>query len=438
MSSYYKIVVFIFLILSFSSCANKSLNELEKKEYKINKNTKYYALEDMYIMFALEFENQKNYLDAIYIYKELYNNTNNYEYFLKYITLNFHLKKFKSILELIDENLLNDIKDLRQEEYILRIYSLSLLNNKELDKSYNVAKKLLDISKSDLNYELMGSVYLELKQYNNSYEMFEKSFNITKHPALLFTMTNIQYYYLFQKNQAKKSIENYLLMSGSYDYTLCLQLLSFYEKDKQEGKAINLLEKMMNYYESEKNQFFLDSSRKLYLRYLAIVDINKAIDFVKSNKLDKEILLKLYKISNNMKEALVLLEKMFEETNNLDYLAQIAIIEFEQANDKLKVLNSVIVKFEKVLDNLTSPVYENYLAYLLIDYDIDYEKALVLVKKALEKEPKNLAYLDTLAWGEYKIGNCTKAYEIMKRIVDEIGLDEEEIKVHWEKIKECK
>lgn len=438
MSSYSKILISIFLILSFSSCANKSLDEIEKKEYRVNNNIKNYALEDMYIMFALEFENQKKYLDAIYIYKQLFNNTNNYEYFLKYITLNFHFKRFEDVLKVIDKNVLNEIKDLKQEEFILRIYSLSLLNNKQLEESYSVGKKLLEMSKNELNYELMGSIYLELKNYSSSYDMFKKSFDITNNAALLFTMTNIQYYYLFQKNQAKKSIEQYLYANKQYDYTLCLQLLSFYEKDKQEDRAIELLEKMMEYYKSEKNQFFLDASRKLYLRYLAITDINKAINFVKENKLDKEILLKLYKISNNMQEALVLLKQMYEETNNLDYLAQIAIIEFEEANDKFKVLNSVIVKFEKVLNNLSNHVYENYLAYLLIDFDINYEKALVLVKKALEKEPTNLAYLDTLAWGEYKMGNCTKAYEIMKKIVDEIGLQEEEIRIHWEKIKECK
>ena len=52
--------------------------------------------------------------------------------------------------------------------------------------------------------------------------------------------------------------------------------------------------------------------------------------------------------------------------------------------------------------------------------------------------PDNIAYLDTLAWGEYKVKNCKEAYIQMKRVVDEIGLDDEEIKSHWEKIQECK
>ena len=58
-------------------------------------------------------------------------------------------------------------------------------------------------------------------------------------------------------------------------------------------------------------------------------------------------------------------------------------------------------------------------------------------KKALKKEPKNLAYLDTLAWGEYKLNNCAEAYIQMKKVVDEAGLEDKEIRLHWEKIKEC-
>ena len=128
----------------------------------------------------------------------------------------------------------------------------------------------------------------------------------------------------------------------------------------------------------------------------------------------------------------------YENTDNLDYLAQEAILDFEMAEDKNSVVNSVVSKFEKVLENSSNHIYENYLAYILIDFDIDIEKGLVLVKKALEVEPDNIAYIDTLAWGEYKLKNCNEAYIQMKRVVDEVGLDDEEINIHWEKIKECK
>ena len=108
------------------------------------------------------------------------------------------------------------------------------------------------------------------------------------------------------------------------------------------------------------------------------------------------------------------------------------------AEDKSKVLNDVIFKFDKVLLVTNNHIYENYLAYILIDFDVNVKKGIALVKKALKEEPNNLAYIDTLAWGEYKLKNCQEANKQMKRVVDEIGLNDEEIKLHWEKIKECK
>lgn len=108
------------------------------------------------------------------------------------------------------------------------------------------------------------------------------------------------------------------------------------------------------------------------------------------------------------------------------------------AEDKRKVLNSVIAKFEKVIEHIDNHIYENYLAYILIDFNINVSKGVTLVKKALKEEPNNLAYIDTLAWGQYKLKNCQEANKQMKRVVDEVGLNDEEIKLHWEKIKECK
>ena len=63
---------------------------------------------------------------------------------------------------------------------------------------------------------------------------------------------------------------------------------------------------------------------------------------------------------------------------------------------------------------------------------------ILLIAKALEVEPDNMAYVDTLAWGEYKLQNCNEAFIQMKRVVDEIGTDDYDIKLHWDKIKECK
>jgi tetratricopeptide (TPR) repeat protein len=195
---------------------------------------------------------------------------------------------------------------------------------------------------------------------------------------------------------------------------------------------------MFFYYKNSENQFLLNKTKILFIKYVARDNINLAIKFLEENHEEDENLLNLYKISNQPDKAYTLLNKLYLNTNNLDYLAQQAIFEFEMTNDKDSVLLDVIAKFEKVLEKISNPVYENYLAYILIDFDVDVKKGLVLVKKALTVEPNNIAYIDTLAWGEYKMKNCIEAYTQMKRVVDEVGTDDEDIKLHWEQIKECK
>ena len=66
------------------------------------------------------------------------------------------------------------------------------------------------------------------------------------------------------------------------------------------------------------------------------------------------------------------------------------------------------------------------------------EKGVKLVKEALRSQPNNIAYIDSLAWGYYKIGLCQKAYNLMKKVVGTIGTKNKEIKTHWELMQSCK
>ena len=190
-------------------------------------------------------------------------------------------------------------------------------------------------------------------------------------------------------------------------------------------------------YKKNNETLLLSKTKILLVKYLAKNNVGNAINFLEENKEEDEILLNLYKITNQPQKAYDLLGNLFGRTNNLDYLAQQAIIQFEMAEDKRKILDEVIPKFERVLVTNNS-IYQNYLAYIYIDFDINIKRGLLLVKKALAQDSNNLAYLDTLAWGEYKVKNCKEALKQMKKVVDEVGLDDAEIKLHWQKIKECK
>lgn len=435
MPSYKKSLVFCLLLSIFTGCSVKDTT-LDNKDKQIvfkKVELKNFDLEDLFIMYAIESENQRMYYNAKELYLNLFENTNNYEYLVKHLTLATQLKEFSLVKDNASKYMMEDIKE---EEIILRLYTFSLFKLQEKEKSILNAEKLISKYKNDINYELLGSIYLEDKNFLKAYEAFSNAFLINNSSNTLLTLTNIQFFSLQQKEEAIKKLENYI-EQNEYNFNLSLQLLTFYEKDESKQRLTNLLKRMFVFYKNSDNQLLLNKTKTLFLKYLVNDDVNLLISFWEENGEEDDILLNLYGMTNQSSKAYKLLNKLYVNSDNMDYLAQQAILEFEMAQDKKTVLNEVISKFEKVLETLDNHVYQNYLAYILIDFDLDVKKGLILVSKALEKDPSNVAYIDTLAWGEYKMNNCKSAYYYMKQVVDEIGLEDEEIKLHWEKIKEC-
>jgi tetratricopeptide (TPR) repeat protein len=60
----------------------------------------------------------------------------------------------------------------------------------------------------------------------------------------------------------------------------------------------------------------------------------------------------------------------------------------------------------------------NYLGYTFADNDMKLDRALELIEKAVSMEPENPAYLDSLAWVHYKLGNYTKALRYQLKAVE--------------------
>jgi tetratricopeptide (TPR) repeat protein len=347
------------------------------------------------------------------------------------LVITVQLNQYDLAKEKISKYMLPNIKE---EELILRSYTYSLYKLNETNKAILYGKKLVENYKNAINYELLATIYLTNKDFQNAHDSFKEALKFEETNSLILTSTNLEFFHLNQKDKAVETLQNHIKKSN-YDFNLSLQLLSFYENLKQKDKIVEFLKEMFVYYKKSENEQLLNKTKTLFLKY---IDKNISIAFWEEQNEEDEYLLSFYRETSQMQKAYDLLVRMYEKTNNIDYLAQQAIIKFETTTDKKAVLQDVISKFDTVNKISTYHVYQNYLAYLLIDYDIDFKKGLDLVKKALEQEPTNIAYVDTLAWGEYKVKNCKRAFELMKQIVDQIGLEDDEIKLHWEKIQECK
>ncbi|MFV7790622.1 hypothetical protein ACNSOP_08700 [Aliarcobacter lanthieri] len=406
--------------------------EKDDKQREFTKvESKPFELEDYYIMYALEMENIRMYEAAKDIYLKLFENTNKYEYLVQHITIATQFQDYEAVKQSIEKYFLPNIKE---EEILIRLYSFSLLKLEDFDKALENALKLTNLYKNSINYELLGAVYASKGEFEQSYLTLQEALKYQVSNTIMQTITNLEFFNLEKKEEAIKSLKAYLPKSD-YNFNLSLQLLAFYDTLGQKEEIKNLLKDMFLYYKHSEDEMQLNKTIRFMFQNF---EFEELILFLEQNNIEDDLLLELYKRTNQPKKAYSLLNKLYQHSSNSEYLGQQAIIEFELSEDKKNSLKSVIEKFNMTLETSTNPIYQNYLAYLLIDYDIDVKRGLVLVKKALEQDPTNIAFIDTLAWGEYKNKNCKEAFKNMKRIVDEIGLEDEEIKLHWEKIKECK
>jgi len=80
--------------------------------------------------------------------------------------------------------------------------------------------------------------------------------------------------------------------------------------------------------------------------------------------------------------------------------------------------------FHKVIaDNPKDAMALNYLGYMLADRGTRVEEALGYIRRAVALDPQNGAYIDSLGWAYYRLGNYDLAEENLRRASERIGND---------------
>jgi predicted Zn-dependent protease len=185
-------------------------------------------------------------------------------------------------------------------------------------------------------------------------------------------------------------------------------------------------------------KLFLTTNEEIYARKILFLYVEQkkykeAIKFIKDNRLNNELLIAVnteaFKVTQNLKYVY----NLYKLTKNPEYLFLYTVTKFEYSKKGLADIKNLVDNLYFLIKKERNPKYLNYLGYILIDYDINYKKGLKLVKEAVLKRPKNEAFLDSLAWGYYKLHYCKKAYNIMKNIKSK----DKEILKHKKLIRRC-
>ena len=416
-------VLLVLMSLFFISCASTQaeLNTLKPNE-------KAFEEEDAYILFALRAEQVHENRAAAKIFTSLYEKSYKKEYLYRSLENELIAKEYESVIKQVD-----DITNGSLDDYILvRVKVVALIELQKLEEARVLAVKLVKESNKVNDYLLVSNIYIKKGEYDSALKYLESAYIKNYDEKILDQMSIVLYVNLGRKKDAVAQLETHTRVHGC-SRLICHRLIGFYSN---ENNVDGLLSVYLRLYSVDKSEEIAD---KIIQIYSYKKDYIKLMDFLEESKSDDKALFELYSFTKNYHKAYLLADKLYTKTGDLNYLGQSAIYEYESANDKneKKLLDSVVEKLEKVVKVDTNPLYLNYLGYVLIDHNVDVKKGMKYIEKVLLIQPNSSFYLDSLAWGYYKLGKCKKAKEIMNRVVTLEGGDDPEVKKHVRVIDKC-
>ena len=417
----FKIFFYLALVLIFSGC-------IGQMESQIKPNQKVFEEEDAYILFALRAEQLRDYESASELFNDLYEKSDKKEYLYRSLQNSIAAKKNAKVIEKVD-----DITAGKLDDFILiRIRIVALIQMQKFVEAKNLALELVAVTKDVDDYILLSDIYIKLKKFDTALKYLESAYTRDYNEKILDKMSIILYVNLQRKKDAIAQLETHTRVHGC-SKLVCMRLIGFYSN---ENNVDGLLSTYLRLYKLNKDEAI---SKRIIQIYGYKKEYVKLIGFLEDSGSDDDLLLQLYINSKNYKKASPLADKLYKKIGDINYLGQSAIFDYESvANKNDKAMQKrVIKKLKEVIKTQENPLYLNYLGYLLIDHKLDVKQGMKYVRRALRVEPKSAFYLDSLAWGYYKLGNCKEAYKIIKKVTKLEGGDDKEVLSHFKQIKKC-
>jgi len=419
MSRYNATLVFLIFIL-FSGCVNKEVAATPQIGKKSFNN------EDILILHALENQRNGRYIDAGKIFETLYKKSRKSIYLKQEIKMYFVAKKYRKTSVLLKNAIKTYPDNLEFKKLLVGLY----IQEKKYKDAEEISLKLLSNNRTPQTLSVLGDIYMLEKSYDLALKYYQSAFKLDNSSSYLINMANLLYKHLDRKQEAVSYLETYIRLQNA-DKKVYTTLIKFYGQDQDIDGLISVYKKMYSKYKTDKY------AKKVIELLMYKKDINGAISFLEKSNYNPKMLMNIYTSKKDFTNAYKIAQKLYRQTNNSDYLAKMAIYEYE-ANAKhinQKILSSVSKKFELALKDVQDPLYLNYYGYLLIDNNLDVNKGIKLVELALKKEPESVFYLDSLAWGYYKLNRCKQALIIMKKFIRDN--EEPEVVMHYKKILKC-
>ena len=203
------------------------------------------------------------------------------------------------------------------------------------------------------------------------------------------------------------------------------QIIETYRDQKQWQLATTTAEEAAKKYPNDRQLQMVAASQRADLGNAGPA-IEQVKAMLKGTPDDREVYIALAQMYSRTKEwpqAEANINKAMElstKQEDKDYVTFVAGSIYERQ----KKYELAEESFHKVIaDDPKNAQALNYLGYMLADRGVRLEEALGYIRRAVALDPQNGAYLDSLGWAYYRMGNYELAEENLRRASEKIGSD---------------
>jgi tetratricopeptide (TPR) repeat protein len=301
---------------------------------------------------------------------------------------------------------------------VRKILASMYIRSEQIDEAQKIYEQLFMLNPDDkaVQTELVR-IYFKKDESDKAFERFAK---MTGKDSLGFwekLQVGELYYNMIAQDQAAANIARNIFynLSGNYPD----QWIPYYYIG-----AIDILEKKDGYSASfDKALQRADTARDAYFNigftYFQRGENEKADDIfsIGLNKFPSDYRFNYFKglllqRMNNEREAVVYFERALEFVpEDIIILSALAL-----AYNNLGMFDKSVATYEKaLLIEPRNPIILNNYAYNLSERDEQLDRALVMAKIAIEIEPENASFLDTIGWVYFKLGKYKDAEKFIKK-----------------------